>query len=108
MSELERIEDEHGAGAALGMLMAFVMMLCLGGCDDVGPARLEGKAQEIMTVEGLEGCVIREVQVPMSGDPSSFLSHTLTIVRCPNSTTTTQYRAGKVTHTVAVTDGCTP
>ncbi len=33
MSELERIEDEHGAGAALGMLMAFVMMLCLGGCE---------------------------------------------------------------------------
>lgn len=32
MSERERIEDEHGAGAALGMLMAFLMMLCLGGC----------------------------------------------------------------------------
>jgi hypothetical protein len=78
------------------VLFAATLAMIVTGCGDGTQQKLEA-SHSLANVKGLEDCVYNKV------DPGGHYT-SITVVRCPGSTTSTTYPVGKRTETVVVID----
>lgn len=80
------------------LLVAAVASVALAGCSGSNTPQQLKTSFPLDKIRGLEDCTFNRV------DPGDVYS-VITVVRCPNSTTSTTYQMGKTTATVVVIDG---